>query len=557
MRHKLSCVLLCVTLVGVCAVAFCQDTGSAGRLAFTAVDVHSSPAGLRTSAHMARKVGPVIVGGLFQMRNATILDIISEAYGIDSHKVTGGPQWLDWHRFDINAVAPPDSSADSQKAMLRTMLVDRFKLVSHAGTQPVNMWVLSASQSPKIAKAQADGGSCQVDRNASVAPGQPGDANSPMSAPLRTFSCTDVSMSNFAAQIATLAPSYLQGVPISDQTGLKGGWTFRLTITPMAGAAASPGGVSLEAALKQQLGLGLTLKAVPADVMIVEAVSETPTPNDPVIAKAISAKFPDEFEVASIRPGAPLAAAGPGSPRSSTQVTPGGGITYRNVQFSTLMDQAFVGEIGGPILTAGRIVGIPASLVAAKFDIEAKPPRRDAMSTTNAVAAPLDNEAALRMLKKLLIERFDIQYHTEIRQLDGFRLSVTSPGKVKVANANERTDVTTTTGSGALGRKITFQAVSMPEIAEQLAFQGVAETEGLPIVDATGLDGSFDLMIDFNPIAGAPAMNPLGTAAANPQLAEGNSLTDALRAQGLGLRKAKVPVKVLVIDHVNSAPTDN
>jgi len=143
---KPSRVHFCLTLVGVCAVALCQDTGATGKLAFTAVDIHRSPAGLRTSVHMARKVGPVIAGGLFQMRNATILDMINAAYGFDSRKVTGGPQWLDWDRFDVNAVAPPDSNAESQKAMLGTMLTDRFKLVSHAGTQPVNTWVLGASQ---------------------------------------------------------------------------------------------------------------------------------------------------------------------------------------------------------------------------------------------------------------------------------------------------------------------------------------------------------------------------------------------------------------------------
>lgn len=501
---------------------------------------------------MARKVGPVIAGGLFQMRNATILDMISAAYGLDSHKVTGGPQWVDWDRFDINAVVPPDSNAESQTAMLRTLLADRFKLVSHAGTQPLNSWVLSASPAPKIARAQADGGTCQIDTKSSADPGQTGDANNPISAPLRTFSCTDVSMSNFAAQLATLAPSYLQGVPTVDQTGLTGGWMFRLTMTPMAVAATRPRGITLEAALKQ-LGLGLTLKAVPADVLVVDAVSETPTPNDPAIARVISARLPDEFEVASVKAGAP------GAPITSitTKVTPGGGIAYRNVFFSTLVEQAFVDEIGGPILTGVRIIGLPASLGGTRFDIEAKPARRDATPATNAVLAPLDNEAALRMLKKLLIGRFDLRYHTETRQVDGFRLSVTSAGKVKAADPNERTGVTMAFGTGAMGRKLTFQAASMAEIAEYVAYQGVGETENLPIVDGTGLDGRYDLTIDFNPRVGAPPVNPAPGAAANPQLAEGIGLSDALRAQGLGLRKAKVPVKVLVIDHVNSAPTDN
>lgn len=549
MRLKFSCVHFCAALFGVCTVAFSQNAGTAGGAAFIAADVHPSPASLRVSVHQARKVGPLVADGLFQMRNATMLDLISLAYGLDSHKVTGGPQWLDWDRFDINAVAPADSSAESQKAMLRTLLADRFRLVSHTAAQPVNMWVLTASQAPKITRGQADGGSCQVDRNASVGVRQTGDANNSVSAPLRTYSCTDVSMSNFAAQIATLAPSYLEGFSIVDQTGLAGGWTFKLTVTPVAALAANPGGIALEAALKQ-LGLGLARKDVPADVLVIDAVSETPTPSAPAIAKAISARFPDEFEVASIRPGDPAA------PILSTtmRVTPGGGIAYRNVFFSTLADQAFVDEIGGPILTAGRIIGIPASLGSTKFDIEAKPPRREAMPATNAPAGPLDNEGAWKMLKKLLIARFGIQYHTEIRQLDGFMLTVANPGKVKVANPNERTGFTIGGSFGAGERKVTFQAASMPEIAEQLTYQASGETAGLQIIDATGLGGRYDLTVDFNPLVGGP-VNP--ALSANPQLMEGNGLTDALRTQGFGLRKGKVPVKVLVIDHINSAPTDN
>ena len=213
-------------------------------------------------------------------------------------------------------------------------------------------------------------------------------------------------------------------------------------------------------------------------------------------------------------------------------------------------------KIGGPILTADRIVGIPAALLSTKFDIEAKPAGREEMPVTAAVAGPLDNEAAMRMLKKLLNRALRYSLHTEIRQLDGFRLSVTSPGKIKVADTNERTYVATANGSGVFERKLSFQATSMPEIAEQLAYQGVAETEGLPIEDATGLDGRYDLAIAFNPLMGAP-VNPFGAAAPNPKLAEGLGLTDALRAQGLGLRKGKVPVKVLVVDHIALAPTDN
>src|SRR5689334_5367374 len=118
MGLRFDCIRLCVAIAAVCAVAFSQDM---------AVDVHPSPPGRRMSVHMARNSGPLMADGLFQMRNATMLDIISAAYSVDSHKVTGGPQWLDWDRFDINALTPADSTAEGQKAMLRRVLADRFK----------------------------------------------------------------------------------------------------------------------------------------------------------------------------------------------------------------------------------------------------------------------------------------------------------------------------------------------------------------------------------------------------------------------------------------------
>jgi uncharacterized protein (TIGR03435 family) len=190
MKLRFHLIHLIVALFGACAVALSQDAGTTGRPVFIAADVHPSPPGLTMLAHLTRAVGPVMASGLFQMRNATILDMISLAYGIDRHKVIGGPRSLDWDRFDINAVAPADASAESQKAMLRALLADRFKLVSHAGSQPVNMWVLSASAKPKIAGANADDGSCQIERSVSVALRQSGDANDSWTAPLQTLAAS-------------------------------------------------------------------------------------------------------------------------------------------------------------------------------------------------------------------------------------------------------------------------------------------------------------------------------------------------------------------------------
>jgi len=81
-----------------------------------------------------------------------------------------------------------------------------------------------------------------------------------------------------------------------------------------------------------------------------------------------------------------------------------------------------------------------------------------------------------------------------------------------------------------------------------------------PVVDATGIDGRYDMTINFTPprvfqnIA-APAVTG-DTAASEPDGAI--SIFEALEKQlGLKLESRKVSGRVLVIDHVNEMPTDN
>jgi uncharacterized protein (TIGR03435 family) len=73
-----------------------------------------------------------------------------------------------------------------------------------------------------------------------------------------------------------------------------------------------------------------------------------------------------------------------------------------------------------------------------------------------------------------------------------------------------------------------------------------------PVVDRTGLTGTFDVEINF-------VREPLGQApgAAAPALGEGVTLTTALREQlGLRVERQVAPVDVLVIESVER-PTPN
>lgn len=95
---------------------------------FEIADVHVSP-------HRNFPFGDrgSLRGDRYIVRQATMLDLIAAAYGLDADLVQGGPSWLETDRFDVIAKAPPATSKDTINLMLQSLLADRFKLVTHMG----------------------------------------------------------------------------------------------------------------------------------------------------------------------------------------------------------------------------------------------------------------------------------------------------------------------------------------------------------------------------------------------------------------------------------------
>src|SRR5271169_4587636 len=78
------------------------------RPGFDTADVHSSP---HTTFPFMQ--GGVLRGDRYVVKNATMVDLISTAYGVDVEKVVSGPNWLELDRFDILAKAPPTTSPEA------------------------------------------------------------------------------------------------------------------------------------------------------------------------------------------------------------------------------------------------------------------------------------------------------------------------------------------------------------------------------------------------------------------------------------------------------------
>src|SRR5262249_59125336 len=91
--------------------------------AFDVADVHVRA---RTSNPTPFMSGGVLRGGRYDLRNATMLDMIQLAYEMsDSDTILGGPNWLERDRFDIVAKAPAATPPDTVRLMLQNLLAYR------------------------------------------------------------------------------------------------------------------------------------------------------------------------------------------------------------------------------------------------------------------------------------------------------------------------------------------------------------------------------------------------------------------------------------------------
>jgi len=92
-----------------------------------------------------------------KLKNATMVDLVRIAYGFDTDKVLGGPSWLEMDRFDVVAKVPEDSTAETQKPMLQSLLQDRFKLVVHKDTRPLPTYALTVGKKAQLKEADGKG----------------------------------------------------------------------------------------------------------------------------------------------------------------------------------------------------------------------------------------------------------------------------------------------------------------------------------------------------------------------------------------------------------------
>jgi uncharacterized protein (TIGR03435 family) len=571
-----------VIAVLVAGAAFGQTESA---VKFEAADIHPSPAAAPGNNPNQFMRGGFYRGGRYEVRTATMVDLVRTAYNVDADKVTGGPAWMDKDQFDIVAKAPADSTADALQAMLRNLLAERFSLAVHNDTKPLPAYAIT--QGKKVLLKPAGGSDetgCKM-----VPPPEP-PAGGPMMGifmngvairmspgSLMTYSCHNMTMAALPDQLRSMifVPGYLNGNRVVDETELKGAWDFDIKFSanfrmPAQAAEGAPEVVTIFTAFEKQLGLKLELTKIPMPVIAVDSVNEKPTENLPGVSAKMPAP-PTEFEVADIKPSDPNPPQGPFG--GGCFFCPGGRVNLTRNTMADLISLAW--NMNGPG-SNGRITGIPKSMEKVNWDIIAK---ASTMSPLNApvpingqVAQPqVDFDSMRIMLQALLKDRFKLAIHEETRPLAGYALVAVKP-KLKAADPSNRPGCKEGPGpdgkdprtlNPAAGRLVTCLNMSVADFAAQIPVRANGYFMDLPggVVDATKLEGNYDITLNFS-VAGMVGGGGRGGGGGAPGEASdpggGITLQEAIEKQlGLKLEPQKNPGMVLVVDHVEEKPSEN
>lgn len=508
---------------------------------FQATDVHVAP--YRTSPFAN---GGVLRGDRYIWHQATIVDLVAAAYGINPEMVQGGPPWLERDRFEVIGLADPRTSKEDLKLMLRSLLAERFALVMHEGEKPMPAYVLTVGKDGKPKLEDSSGGTQEC-----VPVGSPQAQND---API-DVKCHNQTMADFALVLHDFAGGYLDK-PVVDKTGLKGAYDLEIKwhgrqVYNRLGPA---NGISIFDAVDKQLGLKLTLETSPQHVWIVDSVNRQPTANAPDVARLLPLLPPAVFEVATVKPSAP-------DTRGYGRIS-GNQVDARGLPLKFLV--TFAWDLNPS--SNDDIIGAPSWLSDNKFDIMAKV-SADAPPNSGPQADSIDFEDLRAMVKQLLIERFQIKAHAEDRPIPAYTLYSVKP-KMKTADPTQRTKCTEGPGPDGkdpriatpiLNRLVTCQNMTTAEIADELQRIAGGYIYG-PVLDKSGLEGSYDFTLSFSSVGRTNTPPPPTTANSESDANDPSgalTLYDAVSRQlGLKLVKEKRPMPVLVIDSIQEKPID-
>ena len=237
--------------------------------------------------------------GTVRFINVALRILIREAYQVDAYteqyRLISGPfvrivgssvpglASPDVPRFDVQGKPPANTEPPERRAMMRTLLEDRFKLRVHREMRQMPVYALTVARAGRLGQNLVPSKfDCQAYLTQRRAGGR---AEEPVDAKGKSWCLAPIDTSRpGVANLRSAGPvrSLMQGLqpyvdrPVVDATGLSG--NFEWVVTLGWGPTAPLDVPGTFTALQDQLGLKLEARQAPVDVLVVDHV-ELPTPD--------------------------------------------------------------------------------------------------------------------------------------------------------------------------------------------------------------------------------------------------------------------------------------
>ena len=231
-------------------------------------------------------------------------------------------------------------------------------------------------------------------------------------------------------------------------------------------------------------------------------------------SSGLHSQQPPAFEVVSVKPSqdrSPI-------PRVTTDPS---GLNWRNVTLKFLIQAAYGSKEYG--------VTAPDWLADARYDMAAKLPAGSTLSESST------------MLQTMLTERFKLAIHHQEKLMPVYELRV-GKDESKLHASDARMHM----AYGKEGRHLTG-GLTMKRLADI-----VSQTLDRPLIDKTGLTGTFDVDLTWRP---DPTSGP--TPSVSDDLDHRTVFSELRDKLGLQVTSGKAPVDTIVVDHVERIPNEN
>jgi len=482
----------------------------------------------------------------FVSKNASLLQVIRQAYGVEDDRVANAPAWLATDKYDFVATAGSpiagqnvEESGRIQRQMLQGVLADRLKLNAHFELRNVPAYALVIAKSGPKLKASTIS-----------------DSNSDSS----TVADGKTRRNGFHIDGAALIGN---GVPIDalifhlsrqlhrtivNETGLSG--TYEFTLRAPEGVpigidnAAPPESYepALSSALTEQLGLTLEPRETKMEVLVIDHVEKPSTSEARLSADEVTIKR-DPDATAKLRSNA--------EPIKVSVMWKDGNLDATGVTVHGLMMMAYQ-----PIQHS-QITGGPDWINFEVFDVHLK-----ASATVTAAWPSMSKEqqdqAEQSMVRNLLAQNFGVKVHRESKIEPIYALVVDDASKLQAFDGDcppkssepPQTDFNPLTMTPHCGGMIGMPGeMRANKVRVSDLLTGLSLGAGRIVVDRTNLTKRYVVNLKFapDPTLGPPP--PPGFAPL-PVVGPGRpTLFDALVQQaGLRLVPQSGPVDVLVVE---------